>query len=219
MLKAGKASKVLSVPGGDVTVRTGETYAITAGVGDPQDRKQLGYSVTYKGRDSERSRWIQFVWFEAMAEVAGGPAEGKALSFDIPGAATPMRSTTDHGNQDVVVDAGSASPFYEDRGANNRTSDSTTIFDSPTSQSSAFQDAFSGASPASKVTATAHMIQYLVRDDQVLCRVNLELKWIFTDKTVPTPTFSEPRLKLVQHLNPEHRRKLAAQFPQFVWIQ
>lgn len=218
IFKPGTASRPLSVPGGTVTVRTGVVHALKQGLGDPEERKELGYSVTYKGADSERSRWIQLVWFEAIALYPGGPAEGKALSFDVPAAAMPMRSTTDHGDQHVIVDAQGETPFYEDHGANNRTADSTTIFDAPTSQSSGFTDVFDGPSPPARVTATAHMIQYLVRDDQVLCRVNLEVRWVFSDRKVPTPTFSEPRLRAVTHLNPEHHRTLAAQFPGFTWI-
>lgn len=218
VFKEGKASKVLSVPGGQVSVHTGETHATKHGLGSPEERKELGYSVTYKGKESERSRWIQFVWFEALAERPGGPAGGQPLSFDVPAARWPMRSTTDHGDQHIVVDATGETPFYEDSAANNRTADSTTIFDNPTSQSSAFIQAFKEASPPTKITAIAHMVQYLVRDDRVLCRVNLEVKWVFTDATVPTPTFTEPRLKVADELNPAHHRQLKAQFPGFVWI-
>ena len=218
VFKEGKASKALSVPGGEVTVRTGVTSATKIGLGDPKDRQTLGYSVTYKGKESERSRWIQFVWIEALAERSGDPPGGKPLMFDVPAAREPMKSTTDHGNPDVIVDASGETPFYEDGAANNRTADSTTIFDAPTSQSSGFTQVFKEASPPTKVTVIAHMIQYLVRDDQVLCRVNLELKWAFTDAKVPTPTFTEPRLKVVSKLNPDHSRRLKTQCPHFTWI-
>jgi hypothetical protein len=218
VLKEGKASKAVSVGGGEVTVRTGETHATKHDLGNPEDRKKFGYSVSYKGKDSEHSRWLQFVWIEALAERPGGPPGGTPLPFDVPAAGLPMKSTTDHGNPDVTVDAGGTTPFYEDGGANNRTADSTTIFDNPTSQSSAWDHVFKEASPPTRVTAIAHMIQYLVRDDQVLCRVNLEAKWVFTDATVPTPTFTVPRLKAVSELNPDHHRRLKAQFPGFTWI-
>jgi hypothetical protein len=220
IVKGGKAGRTLAVPGGEVVVHTGERFDAA----DPSRQdfhnvgEATGYSVSYKGKDSERSRWIQFVWFDAIAEGPGRRTGGEPLAFEIPAAAFPLHSTTDRGDQSVIVDARRDTPFYEDGGASNRTKDSTTIFDAPTSESSQFEKVFSGSSPATKVTATAHMIQYLVRDDQVLCRVNLEVKWVLTDTKVPPPTFSEPRLAPVTHLVPAHRRALRVQFPHYVWI-
>jgi hypothetical protein len=210
------------VPGGVATANTGVRYrkAHPDALDRDPDAVSLGYALSYVGDSSASTRWLQFVWFEVISKRPGGPEDGEPLALGLEAADRPLETTTDRGDRHAIVDAAtSLSAFYEEKGASNRTANSTTIFDAPTSQSSRFVDAqFSGSNPATQVTSKAHMVQYLVRDMQVLLRVNIDITWVFTSKAVPTPTFAKPRAQVVPHLNPEHRRALVASHQQFSFI-
>jgi hypothetical protein len=71
---------------------------------------------------------------------------------------------------------------------------------------------------ATTVTSRAHFTTYLVRDVDVLYKVEIDVEWVFTTKTTP------PRKNTVQSagsatsLDPEQRKRLISQFPKVTYL-
>jgi hypothetical protein len=202
---AGTLASTNKVDGGEVNVRTGAKY----------DSYTDGYSVEYKGKDSENSRWLQFIWREI---VVTDPVKGVfRVNQAITTTGGSYNLTTDPAKPSYNTDtASTTSPFYEAGGTANRTADSTTMFDHPASADAIVQAQFAGG--ATSVVSRAHFNTYLVRDAGVLDRVSVDVEWKYTSATVPPRVNSVPSNVSVGTLDPGMRARLIAQFPKFDYI-
>lgn len=200
------------VRGGRIRVRTGgKTKNLGSGL-ESTER----FWLSYEGTDAPRTRWLQFIWREI---IATDPVKGRyrvAGTMNTTGGSYAL--TTDPRlpsyNTDVVP--GSANPFYEVSGINNRTADSTTIFDLPYNASDKVDGAFDAG--ATKVVSRAHFITYLVRDWSVLHKANIDIEWRFAVKGDTPARRQSARVSAANKLEPRQRARLIAQFPNFDYL-
>jgi hypothetical protein len=201
-----------SVGGGDVTVAIG-----VSGKPTTEDRpvRNDGFSLSYQGKDSSTTRWLQFIWREVIAIVPDKDGKEVAIPVEVKfgDAKDFYLSTFDPTKPVYNTDSSKGSPYYESDGYNNRDDKSTTIYDYP-----------SGAGPttlkkcfvdlgAVRVITRAHFVSYLVRDDKVLYRVQIDMEWVYTSANAnPRPTFTVSG-DVVDKLDPAIRKKLLEQHP------
>lgn len=197
-----------AVEGGTVSVRTGAQ--LTAG------GLAEGYSVGYKGGLSDESSWLQFIWREVEVE---DPARG---DFRVDQAITTTggtyKLTTDPDEPHYNTDTASATdPFYEAGGMNDRTADSSTMYDMPSPMNNIVNAQI--AAGATKVTSRAHFNTFLIRDYRAIYRVQVDVEWVFTSAATPPRTQKVRGTAKVDSLPEGIRARLVEQFPQFAYIQ
>jgi hypothetical protein len=73
--------------------------------------------------------------------------------------------------------------------------------------------AFKGTDPGSSVTSKAHLVTYLVRDDQVLYRVATNVEWDFKDGKLDKGPVYVVSGKAAGKLDPAHHDALVRDFP------
>jgi hypothetical protein len=212
--KAGDEKYKGKVSGGAVSVHTDVEI-------DPGDGSKMGeaFELEYKGKEAGKTRWLQFIW----REIEVHPPKGDPTYLgDTVGPATgnQYKLTTDkkkpNWNTDAAKDA--ASPFYEDSGINNRTENGTTMFDAPGSYAHLVNPQFDAPVSATKVISRAHFATYLVRDMEILEKIEIDVQWEFTSKTAPPRTFNVTQRGPVAAMDPGQKERLTAQFPKFAYL-
>lgn len=108
-------------------------------------------------------------------------------------------------------------PFYEDTAADDRTAHSTEIYDAPEPLHGAVSGLFADPSTVS-VASRAHFATYLVRDMEVLERIDVDVEWLYVSADQPEAAFRVVARGPVTSLAPAHRAVLRAQFPQFDYL-
>ena len=184
------------------------------------DRGKEWFSIGYKGADAGKTRWLQFVW----REIEVHPARGDP--FWLPG----TLQTAGGNEYDLTQDPrrplwntdalkGAPTPFYEDSGGDNRTADSTTIFDRPDPGVEFARKQFDPPVSAKRVFSRAHFHTYLVRGMELVERVEIDVVWTFTSKSVPPRKF--PRVTAQARANAleaGQKVRLETQFPTFAYL-
>jgi Domain of unknown function (DUF4157) len=148
----------VGAPIGGVSVRTGEEIELSSGARLPNM-----IALEYSGSLSADSRWLQFVWFEL---VANQPAAQVPVSGNVPTSSGNKPFTTTPASPNWSVDSAStANPFYEAGFTNIRTRSATTMFDRPGGSSVAPLAAtvFNSFPGTIFVTFTAHFQTYLIQ--------------------------------------------------------
>jgi hypothetical protein len=209
---AGTVGHAARAGGGDVEARTGVTYRPEGG-GSLRDP---AFSIGYTGPDAATSRWLQFVWREMVVDH---PRRGTYRVNEAvrSSARNRYRFTTDPANPVYNTDTKSeTNPFYEAGFFDNRSADSTTIYDFPGSFESVVRRQFDGG--ATRVVSRAHFTTYLVRDMQVLYVITTDLEWVFTSAADDPRPAQVQGGRAVNALDPAMRRKLAEQYPDFAYF-
>jgi hypothetical protein len=209
-----------AVGGGDVRVRTG-VQAQIGGTALPE-----AYEMEYTGPDSGRTRWLQFIHREIYREEDWWPDYYLDDAITTSGGSYSL--TTDSSNPNYNTDSapGSATPFYEAGFADLRGPTTTTMLDMPGAMTHLVKREFDRG--ADKITSRARFSTYLVRDMQVLYRVDLTVQWVFerathyntTTKAVTTPprTQTVDSARAVTALDPRMRRRLVTQWPAYNYL-
>lgn len=208
----GKEEHKAKVGGGEVDVRTG---GVTTSLGSGKQSNER-FSLGYQGAESEKTRWLQFIWREVEVD---DPVKGRfRVNQPVTTTGGTYNLTTDPSKPSYNTDTASpASPFYESTGINNRTADATTIFDLPAPMQAVVDTQFDGG--ATKVVSRAHFISYLVRDMEVLYKVELDVEWEFTAKGAAPPRKQGVKSAgAAKELDPEQRKRLIVQFPKFDYL-
>ena len=208
--EAGKAA----VTGGQVSVHTDVEMELGSGRKVPQT-----FQLGYKGKDAGQTRWLQFI----SREIEVHPKTGKPTFIDAtvgPPTGNQYKLTTDPTKRVWNTDAAkaAASPFYEDSGINNRTEDATTMFDAPSSAQALVNPQFAAPTEATKVISRAIFVTYLVRDMEIVEKVEISVTWEFVKPEEPPRSFHVAIRGPVAALDPAHRERLAAQFPAFNYL-
>ena len=201
------------VPGGAVSVRTGVEVDTTDG------KMGEAFALVYKGKEAGKTRWLQFIW----REVEVHPPKGAPIYLgDTVGTAdaNQYKLTTDKNKPIWNTDAakGAPSPFYEDSGLNNRTAQATAMFDAPGPNASLVKPQFDPPVSATTVISRAHFATYLVRDMEILEKIEIDVEWVFTSKAAPPRSHNVTRRGAVSALDPEQKERLTAQFPKFAYL-
>jgi hypothetical protein len=201
------------VGGGHVQIRTEPTVQA---IGHGNRRIAHGYTMDYHGPDAPRTRWLQFIWREIEATH---PQRG---TYKVSGAITTSGGTyaltTDPDQPSYNTDAapGSPTPFYEESGGHNRTAEATTMWDHPSSMDHLVQAQF--AAGATRVVSRAHFNTWLIRDMEVLYRVQLNVVWDYTTRREPPRAQSVAAAGPASALEPRMRARLIAQYPNFDYL-
>jgi hypothetical protein len=156
--------------GGTVKVRKGTDFRSFDG-----QEFEDGFSLKFKGKGAAQSSWLQFIWREVEVD---DPARGHFMADGVCKTPTgmPYRLTTDHAELHYNVDsADPANPFYEAEHVNNRSFESTTMFDAPNAAEEFVRREFDLG--ATRVVSRAHFTTYLVRDMDVLYAVSIDVEW------------------------------------------
>lgn len=212
---AGTTQHTGKVGEGVVTLRTGVEA----------NAKKDWFVIGYKGKDSQNAHWLQFV----NREIIGVKDDGS--SFVLTDSVTTTGGTykltqggtdktygspaSENYNTDT---ADKSNPFYEAAGANNRTADSTTMYDLPSALKSVVDKAF--AAGAKKVISRFHANTFLVQTDKVTYKVNLAVIWEFGSETDdPARQQKAGPAGAATSLPDPIRQRFHQQFPAFNFIQ
>lgn len=215
---AGTTTHTEAVGSGTVTVRTD----IKGTFGGSADHL---FAFSYKGTDSADNHWLQFIHREIVGIHADGSAHPQVGSITTSGGSyqlTPGGTATTNGvpgqanyNTDT---ASSTDPFYEAGFINNRTADSTMMYDQPSAAVSRVQAAF--AAGATRVISRAHFDTYLITVDHVVYHVQLTMEYDFTSATAnPAPVSTMGAAGAATALPATIAAKFHAQFPAFAFIK
>ena len=208
----GKEEYAGEVEGGDISVKTG--VDLTKG------GKTLpgAFTLGYKGEKSGQTRWLQFI----SREIEVHPKVGEPKFLDnLVGPPTGFQyklssPTERHWNTDAQK--GAKSPFYEDTGAQNRTEDATSMFDIPSSYVQLVTPQFSEPVSATKVISRARFVTYLIRDMEILEKIEIDVVWEYTKPGEVPRTHNVAARGKVANLDPAHRERIATQFPAFNYL-
>jgi hypothetical protein len=209
-----------AVGGGRVTMRYGVPSEWTSG-GHVANR----FAIRYQGPNAENSRWLQFIWREVIGQkpdnslvVLTDSITTTGGSYTLTGGGT-MTTPGAPGVANYNTDSASTTtPFYEGAGVNNRTSDSTTLYDLPYSANDKVAQVF--ASGATHAISRAHFTTYLIQDDKPTFKVELNLQWVFNSAPPAAGTQSESpgTSGAVTALDPTIHQRFVAQWPAFNFI-
>lgn len=167
-----------------VEVRTGEEVALSSGKKVPNM-----IALVYSGADAEKSKWLQFVWFELVATAPDKVTTGTGTFPMLSGKDLPL--TTEPEKSPVWgVDGGADDPFYEAPGAatsgglNIRNASTSTIFDDPGGDSAlSMAESLSAARPkATEVVFRAHFDSYLMQPQKSGLIATYHVSWVATTK-------------------------------------
>jgi hypothetical protein len=201
------------VSGGAVSVHTDVEIDTTDG------KMGEAFELQYRGKEAGKTRWLQFIWREVEVHPPKGPPTHLGDTVG-PADGNQYKLTTDKNKPIWNTDAakGAASPFYEDSGINNRTEHGTTMFDAPGPYAYLVKPQFDPPVSATKVVSRAHFATYLVRDMEILEKIEIDVEWVFTSKTAPPRKHNVTRRGPVAALDPGPKEQLAAQFPKFAYL-
>lgn len=215
---AGTKTKEEKVGSGTVTVRTD----VKGTFGGSADHL---FALTYKGSDSKDAHWLQFIHREILGIHADGTAHAQTGNITTTGGTykltTGGTATTNGapGKDNYNTDTASATdPFYEAGGLNNRSADSTTMYDLPGPADARVQAAF--AAGATRVISRAHFDTFLVNTDHVVYHVKIDVVYDFSSAAAtPAPVSSMPSAGAAAGLPATIQEKFHAQFPSFNFIK
>jgi hypothetical protein len=225
--KAGAAltKKPVKVAGGEVELRKDVDYKITFSettpsggtISDVQERAG-GVSLQYKGSDTQNTRWLQFIWREVVAEFPDGTKVAQPGSLTHSGQSYEL--TRDRNKRSYNTDtATKKSAFYEQDNSVNRSAGELTAFDLPDPRDDFATKPFKEAKKPKQVVSTAHLVDYLVRGDEVLFRAEIDINWTYATETdKPKPVTTLQSAGKADQLDPAMRRKLREQFPKVDYL-
>jgi hypothetical protein len=213
------------VGGGEVHARTGVDYTVAGG----GPNRSGGYELEYKGADAQKTHWLQFIHRIIKSDKAGPPATTTYLDAAVSSSAVgAYRLTTDPSKPFYNTDSADANnPFYHARGVSQRDPTKDTMADAPAPREDFVTTAFRAG--ADKVTSYAKFNTYLVRDMDILYRVDVSQRWEF-DKATHWDDASKtvtgiPGVKsevtggtAVAALEKGHRDRLVTQYPNFDYL-
>ncbi|WP_448004876.1 hypothetical protein [Agromyces bauzanensis] len=201
-----------TVPGGNVSVRSGADFTLPGGAAYPG-----GFTVGYEGALAPDTGWIQFLW----SEVVATQADGSSAFVSQAGLATTngtMSLTTDLSSPAYTVDSASKDdPFYESGGVDIRTPTSTVIYDRPSEFGSIISAQFDGG--ATKVVERDHFDQFLVQDYSTVYHSTVVVEWVYTAKTSSTRKTKGGGPGKVSGMPAHFRSVLVSLYPKFAYIQ
>lgn len=202
-----------TVPGGDVSLRTGET--MTIGGGAPITDT---FSVGYTGGLASDSGWVQFIWSEVVATQADG-SDTHVAATGLGASNGVMDLTTDPSSPAYKVDseASAKGPFYEEGFVSTRTALGTTIHDRPEAFSDVVDKQFDAG--ATKVIERDHFDQFLVRDYTTIYHTSLYVEWVYTAKTTVTRSTKPGGGGKVTAMPGGFRAQMIKEYPQFDYVQ
>jgi hypothetical protein len=221
----GKKEHEGTVDGGTVTLRTNAQEDI--------DTHPDNFTIGYKGPDAPNQHWLQFINREVVGVHADGSAHpvndsittsgtrGGSYKLTLGGTATSKGAPKEE-NYNTDSDD-SSDPFYEKGNASgepaNRTADSTTIIDMPSSAKAKVDAAF--AAGAKKVVSRANFTTFLVHTDKVVYKVQVTVEWTFASAatTDPRPSMSSEGGGKATELPSTIRTKFHSQYPAFNFIK
>lgn len=208
---AGTEEHTGKVPGGEVSVHTG--VDITAG-GTPYTG---GFAVGYEGALASDTAVVQFLWSEVVETKPDGSTDFVAEG-GLPTSNGDMELTTDLTAPKYKVDSGTpASPFYEARGVDIRTTTGTTIYDRPFEFTDVIQRRFDAG--ATKVVERDHFDQFLVRDYKTIYHTSLVVEWTYTSKTAVTRSTKFQTGGKAAGMPAPFKKQLVKEYPRFEYIQ
>lgn len=200
-----------AVPGGEVRARTGAKYSPSAGGA----QRVGGFSLEYEGALANETHWLQFIWREIIVTKADGTET--RLNDSITTTGGTYNLTADPAKPSYNTDSANAStPFYEGSFYANRTADSTTIFDRPSSADSFVQREFGKG--AKKVVSRAHFDSYMVRDYLPVHQYSISVEWTYPNKTVPANVQTLKNDQPVNGLPAGQKATLVKQYPDYSYI-
>jgi hypothetical protein len=202
-----------NVGGGHVRVNTGPTIQA---IGHGNRRIGQGYTMDYQGPEALRTRWLQFIWREIVVQH---PRRGSyKVHAPITTSGGHYDLTTDPAQPSYNTDAlpGAPTPFYEESGGHNRTAEGTTMWDHPSAADDFVQREFNAG--ATTVTSRANFNTWLIRDMDVLYRVQLTVEWNYTNRHEPDRVQSVVAAGPAAVLEPRMRARLIEQFPHFDYL-
>jgi hypothetical protein len=220
-----KDSKPIKVPGGQVELRKDVDYKITftmeaprgGTIRDVQDRAG-GVSVSYKGSDTQNTRWLQFISREVIAEFADGTKVAQPGSLTHSGQSYELTQVPKKPSFNTDT-ATKQSAYYEQDNSVNRSNGELTAFDLPDPRDDFATKPFKDAKKPKQVVSTAHLADYLVRGDQVLFKAEIDISWTYTSESdKPKPVTTLKSAAKVDQLDPAMRRKLREQFPKVDYL-
>jgi hypothetical protein len=214
-----------AVDGGTVTLRTGAKEDI--------DTHPDNFTIGYKGTDAPNQHWLQFINREVIGIHADNSAHPVNDSISTSGTRGGSYKLTLGGTETTKGAPGEANyntdsddssdPFYEKgNGAGepaNRTADSTTIIDMPSSAKAKVDAAF--AAGAKKVVSRANFSTFLVHTDAVTYKVQVSVVWTFNSSADvdPRPTMTTEGGGKATELPSTIRARFHAQYPAFSFIK
>ena len=92
------------------------------------------------------------------------------------------------------------------------------MFDAPGSYANLVTPQFDPPVSATKVISRAHFATYLVRDMEILEKVEITVEWEFTSKTAPPRKFNVAAPAVRSPRSIPGRSRLVAQFPKFAYL-
>lgn len=204
---------------GSISVRTGVHYQESSG--DRVVDYRNGVSLGYTGTRSADCRWLQFVWDEVIVykrPAGGGEPVPERKSARIRTTSGSYDTTTDTSNPNYNVDSGSGSnPYYEGRGSNIRTDNSTTIYDRPGSAINAVARADKSDASVTKIENVIHFETFLVCNNKICAKVSWSMTYTWTPgsgggtESGPTPHIDDPEIP--GSLNQRQKDRFKAQYP------
>jgi hypothetical protein len=207
----------------------GGTVTLKVNAQEDVDLHPDNFTIAYKGTDSPNQHWLQFIHREIVGIHADGSAHpvndritstgtrgGSGYKLTLGGTASSNGAPKQENYNTDSAD--SADPFYETGGASNRTADSTTIIDMPSSMKPKIDAAF--AAGAKKVVSRAHFDTYLVHTDAVTYHVQVSVIWEYgSSADDPRPSMTSEGGGKATELPSDIRATLHAQFPAFNFIK
>ena len=204
----GKEDATGAVPGGNISVRTGDELTGTA-------YNEL-FSLEYEGGLANETRWLQFIWREIISTDSAGVETRLGDSITTSGGTYNL--TTDPASPSYNTDTNSATePFYEAGFLSGRTADATTIYDQPSSMDAKVQGQF--AAGAAKVVSRAHFNTFLIRDFRPVHKVAVTVEWSYSAAAVPPRVQSVDESAACTSLPEGMKAKLVQQFPNYSYIE
>ena len=211
------------VGSGTVTLRTG----FEAKMDGDTDFSKDWFAIGYQGADAKDAHWLQFI----NREVVGVKDDGTSFAltdtntnaFNRSYKLTPGGTGTSFGTataENFTTDTGTTdNPFYESDGTgNNRSADSTMIYDRPGSSQGFAKKAFDAG--AKKVYSRAHFHTFLVKKNVVTFMVVLDLEWVYNAATdTPRPTQTPGASGSASALPSEIASAFHSQFPKYAFIK
>ncbi|HET6992323.1 MAG TPA: hypothetical protein VFJ43_13405 [Bacteroidia bacterium] len=209
-----------SVVGGKIDVHTNAKYT-KADLA--KTVRPTGFIMNYEGGLAKDTHWLQFIWREIVyytkdiddKEVENkrnDPIQTSGGHYDF----TDNPKTPSYNVDSPQVET----PFYEGAFADNRTSESTTIFDFPSSMRDYIDNCFTNKG-ATRVVSRAHFNTFLIRDFSTVFQVSQTIEWSFNALGDPEKmTYHDVSTQNVTSLPVDMKKRLDSQYKsKFSYIQ
>jgi hypothetical protein len=184
----GTAASTTAVPGGSVTVTTGDTLS------GQNDWFGLAYTDTPGSATPQAARtgWVQFIAIEIESFDAGGRSLGFETAPPLPAAVAgfPITPSQPGAHRWYLDTLGANAPFYEapsapanpgSGGAHQTTPQMTAMYDRPSSDPGVVRAIFDRPNVA-RVVERERFHDYLARDREILFRSELFVQFQWTSK-------------------------------------